>query len=205
MKKQITLLFLLLASFNLQAKQSTMDILVEAFANIKTYQAGFIQTLYDSREKQLQKSSGLVYIKKPGKFRWDYKKPHQQLIVSNNLELWVFDVDMDQATVRKVDDVLASAPAVLLGSDKPIYESFDLKDMGQREGLAWVQLIPKNKDSDFNTIYVAMDKGEVRVMELRDNFEQVTQIKFNNAVINKDINDAQFEFIPPKGVDVLGR
>jgi outer membrane lipoprotein carrier protein len=77
--------------------------------------------------------------------------------------------------------------------------------MGQREGLAWVQLIPKNKDSACNTIYVAMDKGEVRVMELRDNFEQVTQIKFNNAVINKDINDAQFEFIPPKGVDVLGR
>ncbi len=198
-------LFMLFAALSVNAKPTQMDILVKAFANLKSWQAGFVQTIYDVKRVPLQKSKGVVYIKKPGKFRWDYKKPFSQLIVSNNKELWIYDAEMQQATVKPVDQALASAPAMLLGSDTPIYQAFDLRDLGKREGLAWVELIPKEKDTDFKKIIVGMKGDNVQVMELRDNFSQVTQIQFHHIKKNPKLNDALFDFEPPKGVDVLGR
>ena len=205
MKKRIALLLTLLISVSSQAQPNNTEVLVQTFANIKTFQAGFIQTLYDANKKLIQKSKGLVYIQKPSKFRWDYRKPFQQLILSNSKDLWIYDVEMEQATVKPVDDVLDSAPAVLLGSNKPINQTFNLTDRGTREGLAWVELQPKEKESDFNRIIVGLDKGKVKIMELSDNFGQTTQIQFNQVKTNMDLKPSLFDFIPPKGVDIIGR
>ncbi len=205
MKFYLLFIYLLFNTTLIFAKSTATDNLINTFANIKTFQASFVQSLYGNNDTLIQKSTGLVHIQKPGKFRWDYRQPFEQLILSNSKELWIFDVEMDQATVKPVDNLLSSAPATLLGSNKPINETFNLQDEGERNGLTWVALTPKEKESDFNKILVGMDKAKIKVMQLNDNFGQVTQIQFNQIQTNITLDKSLFEFVPPKGVDVLGR
>lgn len=187
------------------AIDSSMDRLINYLQKIDSYQAGFVQTLYDTKGVEIQRSRGLVYIEKPGKFRWDYKKPYQQLILSDAKKIWIYDVEMEQVTVKDAKVALGSAPASLLGSNKPLNESFELRDMGHREGLDWIQLLPKKQDTDFEKIFVGMNTDGVSVMELHDSLSHITQIQFHHMETNKSLDKSLFQFTPPENVDVLGQ
>lgn len=171
---------------------------------LESFTAAFEQTRYDEEQQPIRKSSGQVWLKRPGLFRWEYLEPYRQTIVADGERLWIYDVELEQVTVRKTERALGTAPIMLLSDSQPLSEQFDLTDLGKREGLYWVRLEPKVDDTDFRAIYLGFDERSLKVMELRDRFDQATQIVFNNVELNPDISAKRFRFEPPDGVDVIG-
>ncbi len=172
--------------------------------DLTSFSATFQQTLYDEDQYPLQENRGSAKLKKPGKFRWEYTAPHEQLIVSNGQRMWMYEADLDQVTVREFDAALGRAPIALLSGDAPLDDEFEIEALGQREDLLWLQLEPKVQDTDFRRIYLGFDDTSIKVMELRDRFDGATQVVFDNVEVNPDLADDEFEFEPPEGADVIG-
>jgi outer membrane lipoprotein carrier protein len=188
------------------AQADAVDQLNAFFANVRTMRADFQQTVIDARFEVVQDASGTLVMHRPGKFRWDYTVPYEQLIVADGKNLWVYDKDLEQITVKPMSQVLGNTPAMLLSGGEPLEKSFritDLKNEGE-DTLQWVELLPKARDTNFVSVRLGFDGQDLKVMELMDTFDQLTRLQFSNIKINPEVNDSVFEFTPPKGVDVIG-
>jgi len=172
--------------------------------NLKSFQTGFEQTVYDAQSQPVQSSTGSASLKRPGKFTWHYKEPNEQQIVSDGEQVWIYDLDLEQVTVSTLGDRAAGTPLALLMAESPLEEEFDIKGLGEKDSISWYELKPKSKENDFETIFLGLNAKGLAVMELRDNFGQATQIKFTDFEINVPLKDVQFKFTPPSGVDVIG-
>jgi len=173
---------------------------------VRTTQAArgeFAQKVYDKTGKLVQDSRGSFAFLRPGRFRWTYVKP-QQLIVGDGERVWIHDADLNQVTVRKVARVLGATPAALLAGASDIEKSFELKEIGTRDGLEWLEARPREKESGFELVRLGMATGGVEAMELVDYFGQTTVLRFSGVERNPQIDPATFRFTPPKGADVLG-
>ncbi|MCP4187684.1 MAG: outer membrane lipoprotein chaperone LolA [Gammaproteobacteria bacterium] len=176
----------------------------KALRKLDNLTADFKQTLLDDDKQVVQQSSGQLAIQRPGKFSWIYTTPYEQQIVADGSELWIYDVDLDQVTVKPMSSGLASAPIMILMKQNEISEEFNVSEIGQRKYLYWVELEPKSSDLEYTQVYIGLEEGAIKAMELRDNFGQSTQIVFDNLRLNVVHNPKVFQFIPPEGVDVFG-
>jgi outer membrane lipoprotein carrier protein len=175
-------------------------------AGLASWSADFTQTIADGQGKVLRSASGKFYLQRPGKFRWDYAEPSQQLVLGDGREIWFYDKDLQQANVRSMDATLASTPAVLLSGTGSVAEQFDIKALPDEEGLRWYQLLPKHPDTDFQLVRIGFDKdGELASMFLADKLNQITQLTFTHPIKNPKLIPDLFTFSPPPGVDVIGR
>jgi outer membrane lipoprotein carrier protein len=178
---------------------------LEAFvASTKGLKANFTQTVVDRAGRKTQEASGDLFFARPGKFRWVYKKPYAQLIVGDGKKVWVHDEDLDQVTVRNLDQALGDSPAALLAGDNNIDKLFLLKDTGSKEGLEWLEATPKSKEGSFERVRMGFKGNDLHVMELNDNFGQTTQLRFSNLQRNPKLGASLFRFTPPQGADVIG-
>jgi outer membrane lipoprotein carrier protein len=178
---------------------------LEAFvASTKGLKANFTQTVYDRAGRKTQEASGDLYFSRPGKFRWVYQKPYAQLIVGDGKRVWIHDEDLDQITVRQLDQALGDSPAALLAGDNNIDKLFNLKDGGAKDGVAWLEATPKSKEGSFEMVRMGFKGNDLQAMELKDNFGQTTLLRFTNLQRNPALGASLFRFIPPKGVDVIG-
>jgi outer membrane lipoprotein carrier protein len=179
---------------------------VEKYLNgVASWSADFTQTIDDGHGKVTRSAAGKLYLQKPGKFRWDYSQPSEQLILADGKQIWFYDKDLQQANVRDMDASLASTPAVLLSGGGSISSQFDVTALPPEGGLIWYQLIPKHADTDFQLVRIGFDKGELASMFLADKLNQVTQLTFTNPKRNAKFSADLFSFVPPPGVDVIGR
>lgn len=172
--------------------------------DLDSFRASFEQTLYDEDEFPIRESSGVAMLEKPGRFRWEYREPNEQLIVSNGERMWTYEADLEQVTVREPDEALGRAPISLLTGDADLEEQFEVEALGEREGLHWIELEPKVKDTDFRRVYLGFDDTSLKAMELRDRFDGATQVVFDDVELNTDVAADEFEFTPPEGADVIG-
>ncbi|MDK2126526.1 outer membrane lipoprotein chaperone LolA [Parachitinimonas caeni] len=172
--------------------------------NARSLKADFSQTVIQKNGKKPQEGSGTLTIQRPGKFRWTYRKPYEQLLVGDGTKLWVYDPDLAQVTVKKLDESLGNSPAALLAGSNDLEKSYQLRNHSEIDGIAWVDASPKQKENTFEQIRLGMKDGKIAAMELHDNFGQTTLIRFNNVEVNPKLNADQFQFTPPKGADVLG-
>ena len=203
MKKFLTLLLFLLLP--LAAHAGGIDKLKEFVASTHSAQADFTQVVLDQNGKRLQSASGIMQFQRPGKFRWTYQKPYEQVIVGDGEKFWLYDVDLNQVTVKKLDAALGSSPAALLSGNNEIERDFTLKESGSQDGLDWLQAISKTQDSGFEKILMAFNaQAELVIMELNDAFGHKTVLRFSNMQRNPKLSAQQFRFTPPKGADVLG-
>ncbi|VAW50900.1 Outer membrane lipoprotein carrier protein LolA [hydrothermal vent metagenome] len=203
-----TFYFLVLISsiaFSSEKQLSTGERYLENFlADIQTLQANFQQTLRTHEGEILQQTEGQFYLNRPGKFRWNYKLPYEQEIVSDGERVWIYDVDLQQVTVQRQDVSLPSSPMALLQDSSKLYESFNVVPLDQHEGVYRLKLESKTSASDFSEIVVGLDKSGLRFMQLHDQFEQVTDIIFSDIATNLKLDNKLFNFVPPEGVDVFG-
>ena len=161
--------------------------------------------MLDQNGKRIQSASGIMQFQRPGKFRWTYQKPYEQLIVGDGAKFWLYDADLNQVTVKKLDAALGSSPAALLSGSNEIERGFILAEDGSRDGLDWLQAIPRAQDSGFEKIRMAFDaQAGLVIMELKDTFGHKTVLRFSEMQHNPIISAQQFQFTPPKGADVLG-
>jgi chaperone LolA len=203
MRKQLLMAALCLAA--LDAHAAATDKLKTFIVATHSAQANFTQEVQDKNGKRIQFASGTMQFERPGKFRWTYKKPYEQLIVGDGKKFWMYDVDLNQVTVKKLDAALGSSPAALLSGNNEIERDFSLKDMNDRDGLEWLQATPKSAESNFAQILIAFNaKSELAVMELHDAFGHRTVLRFTELKNNPPLSSRLFEFVPPKGADVLG-
>ena len=165
--------------------------------------AHFAQIIVDKNLKQLQQATGTMQFARPGKFRWEYDKPYEQTIVGDGSKLWIYDKDLNQVTVRKLDKALGGSPAALLAGSNEIEKIYDLTNLGSQEGLDWLEAAPKSKENAFERIRLGFKQGNLEAMELRDQFGQVTVIKFSLVERNPRLSADTFRFSPPKGADVI--
>ena len=198
-------LALLFFALPLAAHAGATDKLKNFIASTRSGQADFTQVVLDKSGKRIQGASGIMQFQRPGKFRWTYQKPYEQLIVGDGVKFWLHDVELNQVTVKKLDAALGSSPAALLSGNNEIERSFVLKDIEDREGLEWLQALPKAQDTSFERILMAFNaQSELVVMELRDTFGHTTVLHFSNLQRNPNLAASLFSFTPPKGADVLG-
>lgn len=174
------------------------------FDELVTLTADFEQTLLDDAGEVVQVSSGLLALDRPGKFRWDYTDPYEQLIVSDGAYVWLYDADLEQVTVRVLDETLANTPAMLLGGDSQLTERFSISETVRRDGSEWITLVPRVGDTDFKTVILEFDQAGLSSMRLADTLDQITEIRFSNLLRNPEVDPALFGFEPPDGVDVIG-
>ncbi|OGA45335.1 MAG: outer membrane lipoprotein carrier protein LolA [Betaproteobacteria bacterium RIFCSPLOWO2_12_FULL_62_58] len=177
---------------------------LKAFLNQTTSaKARFAQMVLDKNLKMLQQATGTMQFSRPGKFRWEYNKPYEQIIVGDGSRLWIYDKDLNQVTVRKLDRALGSSPAALLAGSNEIEKNYTLASVGNQEGLDWLEAVPRIKDNAFERIRLGFGKTGLEAMELRDQFGQVTVIKFADLERNPKLSPEAFRFTPPKGADVI--
>ena len=199
------LLIALIASLSMPAwAEDAEQRLKTALKNMDNLSAEFKQTLLDEDKNIVQQSSGTLALQRPGKFAWIYTEPFEQRIIADGSELWVYDVELDQVTVKPMDESISNAPIMILMKESDVTQQFNVIEVGQRKFLFWVELEPKAKDLEFQRIFIGLEDGNVRAMELQDQFGQSTQIVFDNLRFGVVHNPATFKFVPPEGVDVYG-
>jgi outer membrane lipoprotein carrier protein len=182
---------------------ATVDSLKALLNQTTTAKARFAQAVLDKNNKTLQQVTGTMEFARPGRFRWEYNKPYEQTIVGDGTRLWIYDKDLNQVTVRKLDRALGASPAALLAGSNEIDKSYTLKSVGAEGGLDWLEAIPRTQDTAFERIRLGFGQTGLEAMELKDQFGQMTVIKFADLERNVKISPDAFKFSPPKGAAVI--
>lgn len=194
------------AAASVQAEAANKK-LQQFYKQIQSMKAEFSQSVISESKPQVQRSTGVLQMERPGKFRWDYKFPYEQQIVADGKKLWIYDIEMEQVIVKPLDLVLGNTPAVLLSGNADIADKFNIEEIAapnnNDKGLYWMQLTPKQEESGFEKLLLAFVGNELRIMELKDAFGQITRISFTNLIENPKIASSVFEFTVPQGVDVI--
>ena len=199
-----SLVFLLLCLISITAHASATDSLNAFIKDAHTVQAEFSQTLLDKSAQVIQESTGTMLFERPGKFRWIYKTPYEQLIVGDGDKVWFYDEDLNQVTVRQLDLAIGSSPAALLAGSQAIEENFEIAELGLQNQIEWLEAIPKTPESSFEFIQLGFSlTGTLQLMVLRDNFGQTTLLTFTDLKQNIGLPADTFTFVPPEDADVI--
>lgn len=204
MERRIFAGILLLAGFWTQAAIAGSIEKFRAFIEeTRSARAGFSQSVADASGQVTQKASGSVQFERPGRFRWTYDKPYEQLIVGDGQTLWIYDKDLNQVTRRKLDKALGSSPAALLAGSDDIDKHFSLNALGVKKQLDWLEVRPLDEDSLFDKVHMGFRGITLEVMELYDHFGQKTTIRLSNLQRNPRSGPETYKFAVPEGADVV--
>ncbi len=179
---------------------------VDAYlGSVTTLSAQFKQVVQDRRGQVTDRATGTLSVSRPNRFRWDYREPYAQTIVADGRRLWLYDPDLEQVTVRPLEQGLGATPAMLLSGSGKVGDAFTSAPVEQRGDWTWYPLLPKQHGSDFERVSLAFDRrNELAAMELVDKLGQTTTIEFSGLRRGVKLDDRTFSFVPPKGADVIG-
>lgn len=196
--------FLLSTLLALPARADGLEKLREFFSSTQSLSANFHQVVRDAQKRKVQEVDGSMSLQRPGKFRWDYSKPFVQHIIGDGKKVWLYDPELNQVTVRDMDQALGSSPAALLAGGKDLEENFLLTYQERGDGVEWVLATPKGKDSGFERVAVGFKEGALYAMALHDSFGHTTLIRFYDVQVNPKLPPGTFNFTPPANADVVG-
>jgi len=188
------------------AGASALDQFKSFVGSTKAAKGDFSQRLIkkmDGSDKVSSPSTGTFVFARPGKFIWTYVKPYEQLLQADGEQLFIYDKDLNQVTVKKLGDALGSSPAAILFGSNDLEKNFTLAEAGTRDGLEWLKATPKAKDTTFQEISIGLRNGVPEAMELRDSFGQTSVLAFTNFQKNPPLTSTSFKFVMPKGADVF--
>ena len=194
----------MLLALSLHAEASGLGQLRAFLEGTKTAQGTFRQQVASKTRPQMQDSGGTFAFARPGKFRWTYEKPFEQLIVGDGARVWVYDRDLNQVIVRKLDLALGATPAALLAGDNALEKNFSLTEGAPAGDLEYVDAVPKTAESQFTKVRLGFRDNAPRTMELTDSFGQMTTLTFVTFDRNPSLAATLFRFDAPAGADVVG-
>ena len=169
----------------------------------RSFRARFSQSVFDEDGVEISASGGTVAFRRPWRFRWDYDAPTPQVIVSDGTELWWYDIELAQVTVRPAGTALEGTPAALLAGPERVDEHFRVAALESVLGVDWFQLVPRSADAAFRALRIGLQGDEVRAIEMDDGFGQSTRIDFFDVEYNPRLADALFQFVPPPDADIV--
>ncbi len=207
--KKMSLLVALLTMLPGMAAAQDLDP-EPGFARVRALTSGlgsmtaqFHQQLLDADGQLIQEGRGTLSIQRPDRFRWQYAEPYEQLVLGDGERLWSYDADLEQAVVRGYDDVLEASPAMLLSGARDVAELYEVAALRNEQGLEWVVLAPRARETDFKFLGLGFAGDELRRMDLIDSLDQLTRIELSEVKRNPPLDSSVFEFDPPAGVDVI--
>jgi outer membrane lipoprotein carrier protein len=191
------------------------DTALDAYlAQLQTLRTEFSQTVIDSKGREVQKATGKLTIVRPGKFRWELtpqssggansQSSSPQLMVADGKNLWFYDRDLEQVSVKPAAAALTATPAGLLSGDGNVREWFNISAAGRRDGLDWVKAMPRQGDADIREAQLGFEKADLRRMVLKDKLGQTVRLEFSRSERNPAVAAADVTFTPPAGADVIG-
>jgi outer membrane lipoprotein carrier protein len=205
MKLKLTLLLFVWQSAAVAASTDPGEALVDDFlGNVKTMQGHFEQSLIDSNGTVVEVSEGEMIIDRPSRFRWTYSNPYEQWLVADGRNIWSYDVDLAQVTVKPQAEALANTPAQLLGGASDALEQFRFDGTATMNETTWVRMRPVDDSSGFDRVELGFVDGQLSRMVFFDNLEQTTDVVFSDVRINEPIDAAAFDFVVPDDADLVG-
>ena len=171
--------------------------------DLESYQADFMQTLSSEQGETLEISTGKVYMQNPGRYRWEYEQPYVQLLITDSETLWIYDKDLEQVTIKNVAGAIDTTPAAIISGKQNISELYVVNNMGVIDGFDWLELIPRDIESQYRSIRLGFDDNKLITMIMNDNLGQMTRIDFLKPERNKRFGGPLFTFAMPAGVDVI--
>jgi len=197
-------LALVLSAAATAAPQTPLDGYLDGLRTLRTE---FSQTVIDGKGQRVQTAAGKLVIVRPGRFRWELTPDggaSPQLMIADGKNLWFYDRDLEQVSVKPAAAALTATPAGLLSGDGDLRQWFNVSSAGKREGLDWVKVVPKQGDADFREAQLAFDKTDLRRMVLKDKLGQTVRLDFLKSERNPSVADSEVKFSPPEGADVIG-
>ncbi len=203
-----TIALLLVAGTQVSADSRSLEAgerLVDEFVDdMVTFRGNFEQSLVDATGQIVENTVGVLEIQRPGKFRWSYVEPYEQWLVADGLNIWSYDVDLAQVTVKPQAEALANTPALLLSGAEGALEQFEYRDSFVENDMTWVTLVPKDTSSGFERVRLGFVDDTLNRMAFYDNLEQTTLVQLYEVTVNEAIDPGRFEFLIPEDVDVVG-
>lgn len=191
--------------------QDTHTALDTWLTGLKSLRTEFTQTTKDSQGHQTDQASGQLLVLRPGRFRWESHDDAAgatadsgQVLIADGRNVWFYDRDLQQVTVKPVDAALTATPIMLLSGGADVRKAFEIVDAGSKDGLAWLRIKPRGADADFRQALLGFAGGELRQMILEDKLGQVSTLIFSHSERNAPVTSAEVSFTPPKGADVIG-
>ena len=172
--------------------------------DVVTFSASFDQALIDASGEVIERTTGTLEISRPGQFRWSYTEPYEQWLIADGVNIWSYDIDLAQVTVKPQADALANTPALLLGGSGNALEQFNYGGSYEETVMTWVTLVPKNTESGFMRVELGFSANTLNRMVFFDNLEQKTLVQFADVEVNGPIDPTRFEFEVPDDVDLVG-
>jgi outer membrane lipoprotein carrier protein len=205
----LTLAFTLAVSAALGDAPNGVTLLDRYLDGLQTLRTNFSQTLTDSHGQKIDQGAGTLVVSRPGKLRWELRPQGArdsagELMVADGKNVWFYDRDLAQVSVKPIDAGLSGTPAMLLSGAVDVRSNFLLKDAGEHEGLSWVSVQPRSADSDFRVARLGFAHGDLKRMILEDKLGQTATIVFDHAVRNGPVAPDEVSFTPPAGADVIG-
>jgi outer membrane lipoprotein carrier protein len=175
---------------------------------LTTWSAVFQQEVHDARGRKVGEGSGRFVVVRPGRFRWESAPPGAgpaaQLLVADGRNLWFYDRDLEQATVKPLASSLPQSPAMLLAGGAGLNEAFDVQADGRTNDLEWVSVTPKDSASDFRQARFGFRNRELVQLEITDKLGQRSVLRFSSVQRNPKVDPSEVRFQPPPGVDLIG-
>lgn len=198
-----TTALLLSLVFSAQASASGADRLRAYLGGLDTLASEFRQLTLGSDGGRMVESQGTLYLKRPGRFRWEYRSPVAQVIVADGDRVWLHDIELDQVSHQSQDSALSGTPAQLLASDAPLERDFQVLPWDAGDEREWVELQPKNEDGQVVRIRIGFVGDELDTLLMEDSFSQITRISFTATRRNPPLDDSLFRLDLPPGGDFL--
>jgi outer membrane lipoprotein carrier protein len=186
------------------AAQGGQQRLASFLQGLESLQADFKQVLSDRNGQPLEQASGTLAISRPDRFRWDYREPYQQVIVADGARIWIYDSDLEQVTVRKLDETLSATPAMLLSGRSNLADNFNVTQTTQEGPVQWIRMEPRRDDTDFKWVRLGFEGAVLKYMQLADKLGQTTSLEFSKLERNPPLDPSRFTFTVPPGADVIG-
>lgn len=184
-----------------QAGQQRVESFLQGLDGL---QAQFKQVLTDRNGQTVDEASGTLAISRPDRFRWDYRQPYSQIIVADGSRIWIYDSDLEQVTVRKLDETLSATPAMLLSGRSSLADNFNVTQVSREGAVDWVKMEPKRDDTDFRWVRLGFEGPLLKYMQLADKLGQTTSLEFSQLERNPPLDPSRFTFTVPPGADVIG-
>ena len=185
------------------ARSTSVDPLSRFFSEVQTLHAAFHQSVLTEDLQSIDESDGELWLSRPGRFRWEYGDPLEQVVVADGQQVWVYDPGLEQAVVRNQDEMLGDTPAGLLAGDADPSLSYLVEVLGNQEGIDWISIFPKSPDAAFAQIQFGFESDTLRMVQMLDPLQQITRIRFWNVKVNLDMPVGKFSLTLPDGTDII--
>jgi len=180
--------------------KNQLDLFLE---ELESFSADFEQNIIDEFGEVVETSRGIVQLRRPGMFLWEYQEPYLQKIISDGSTLWLFDEDLEQVTINDAVMTVEDAPALIFTDDFPITEHYVVVELDDEEQTAWIELTPRDLNSQYRVLRLGFLNNDFKSMILVGGFGQTTLLTFTDTSRNPELSRDMFQFSPPENIDII--